>query len=446
VRSWRALLATVALLAAVAPACTGDGDEIVIGVVGPASGPLAEIGNASRRGAELAARDLNRVGGVDGRTVRIEFRDDAEAFRLPEILRDLALGKDAAAIIGPENLAAVATPSGPLREAETAFLSIVPEGDLGPSAFRLSPSAEDQAAVLARWLVEVRRFGRIAIASTDDPAGEAGSRAMAAALQAAGRPAVAARSFPPGLPDPSAVVAALRESRAGALVVWAGPDDAARLLRAVRDARWAVQVAGPLSLFDPDYRSLAGTATDDSAFVLPHRENWFTPELIEWFLGYSEASGVLTIPKQLTLIPALSYLDMLAYDAVKVVAEAVRRAGSADAGEVRAALEDGTEVPGVFASYRFTPDDHEAFGAESLWIARLSNLAFVYDADPRSDRETEIAFYKVQVSAYYVPQEFLRSERGRRIQRRILEQVLTDPENVSFFRPYRPPRPPPGPL
>ena len=60
-------------------------------------------------------------------------------------------------------------------------------------------------------------------------------------------------------------------------MVWAGPDDAARLLRAVRDADWAVQVAGPLTLFDPDYRSLAGSATDNSAFVLPRRENWFTP-------------------------------------------------------------------------------------------------------------------------------------------------------------------------
>ena len=440
------VLAAVVALGALAPACTGGGDEIVIGVVGPSSGPGAEIGLASRRGAELAAKDLNRTGGVAGRMIRIEYRDDAEAFRLPEILRDLAVGKRASAIIGPENLAAVANPTGPLREVSTPFLSIVPEGALGERVFRLSPSAADQAAVLAHWLTQVRGFRRVAIAAADDPAGAAGAEAMEAALREAGRPAVAVRRFPPGLPDPSPTVAALRESSPGALVVWAGPDDAARLLGAVRERRWGVQVAGPLTLFDPDYRSLAGASTDNTAFVLPRRKHWFTPELIEWFLGYSEAHGVLTIPKQLTLIPALSYLDMLAYDAVKVIAEAAGRAGSPEAAKVLAALEDGTTVKGVFADYAFDGERHEGFETEGLWMARLSNFAFLYDADPRADRELEITSYKVQVSAYYVPQEFLRTERGRRIQQRILDQVLTDPENVNFFRAYRPPRPPPGPL
>jgi branched-chain amino acid transport system substrate-binding protein len=428
------------------PACTGGGDEIVIGVVGPSSGPGAEIGLASRRGANLAAKDLNRTGGIGGRQIKIEYRDDAEAFRLPEILRDLAVGKKASAIIGPETLAAVANPSGPLREVSTPFLSIVPEGALGDRVFRLSPSADDQASVLAHWLVEVRRFERVAIAASDDAAGRAGAEAMERALGDAGRPPVAVRRFPAGLPDPSPVVAALRESNPGALVIWAGPDDAARLLGAVRDRKWGVQVAGPLTLFDPDYRSLAGTRTENTAFVLPHREHWFTQDLVEWFLGYNDAYGVLTIPKQLTLIPALSYLDMLAYDAVKLVAEAVSRGGSRDADEVLAALQDGAKVKGVFAEYRFDGSDHEGFEPDELWMARLSNFAFLYDADPRADRALEIASYKVQVSAFYVPQDFLRSPRGRRIQQRILDQVLTDPENVDFFRDYRPPRPPPGPL
>ena len=434
------------LISATLAGCTGGEDEVVIGVVGPSSGPQSEIGNAMRRGAELAAKDLNATGGVAGTRIKIEYRDDADAARLPEILRELAVGKEASAILGPENLAAVADPTGPLREVETPYLSIVPEGELGDRVFRLSPSATDQAAVLARWLVDVRGFERVAVVAADEPASVTGAEAVEAALRDAGRPPVEVGRFAPSVPDASPVVAGLRESNPDALVVWAGPDDAARVLRAVRDARWGVQVAGPLTLFDPDYRSLAGVATDNSAFVLPRRESWFTPELIDWFLGYSEEYGILTIPKRLTLIPALSYLDMLAYDAVKVVAEAVLRADSREAGDVLAALEDGTAVKGVFADYAFTPEDHEAFDADALWMARLSNFAFLYDADPRSDRETEIAFYKVQVSAYYVPQEFLRSPRGRRIQQRILDQVLTDPENVNFFRAYRPPRPPPGPL
>ena len=41
------------------------------------TGPLAESGDEVKRGAELAAKDINEAGGVNGRKIVLSIEDDA---------------------------------------------------------------------------------------------------------------------------------------------------------------------------------------------------------------------------------------------------------------------------------------------------------------------------------------------------------------------------------
>ncbi|HXC39109.1 MAG TPA: ABC transporter substrate-binding protein [Burkholderiales bacterium] len=54
----------------------GQSNPIRIGVILPLSGPASLLGNDFRTGAEIAAAQLNRAGGVLGRQVELVFRDD----------------------------------------------------------------------------------------------------------------------------------------------------------------------------------------------------------------------------------------------------------------------------------------------------------------------------------------------------------------------------------
>lgn len=444
---------SVALLLAAALAlsgCTGAKGDIVIGVVGPLSGPFAFVGEAQRRGAEIAADEINDEGGVGGRRIRLAVRDDSEFARIVGILRDLALRERAVAIVGPEIATPVLGANSPTARARIpVLLPYAPLGSVAPprtpNVFRLAPSDRDQAGVLASWLVRDRRIRTVAIAHAADTVGRGGAELVRAAVEERGGRVVAAKEFAPGDVDQTPVVADLERSGAGALVIWGAPADAARVGRAARRLRWDAQIAGPLGLFVADYRSLAGADSDDTAIVLPFRRDWFTVEVAAWFLGYFNRFGLTTLPRQRTLIPDLPILAMSAYDAVKLVAEAVRRAGTNPERMVRA-LESLRDFDGIATNYTFGPRDHEAYDAGDLWMARFYNFAVLYDVDRRSDREEQIAFYKIQVSAFYVPSAFFRTEQGARLQERILEDVLTNPEKVDFFRPYRAPRPPPGPI
>jgi hypothetical protein len=214
---------------------------------------------------------------------------------------------------------------------------------------------------------------------------------------------------------------------------------------AVRRIGWNVQIAGPVGLFVSDYRSLAGAASDATAITMPFRRDWFTSRVAGFFLRYETKFGIITLPRQRTLIPDLPVIAMASYDAVKLVAEAAKR-GGASGPKVSSALERIQKFQGMGTTYSFSPTDHEAFARDDLWMARFYNFAMLYDIDRRANRPEQIAFYKIQVSAIYIPPEFFRTDKGSQLQQRILEDVLTNPEKVEFFKAYRPPRAAPGPI
>ena len=63
-----------ALISCTRAACAQD---IRIAVVGSMTGPLAESGDEVKHGAELAAKDINEAGGVNGRKIVLSIEDDA---------------------------------------------------------------------------------------------------------------------------------------------------------------------------------------------------------------------------------------------------------------------------------------------------------------------------------------------------------------------------------
>lgn len=76
-----AVVGTVGLLSACSSATTSPGaaaskDPITIGVVGPQTGPLAEIGANQVAGAKVAIAQINKAGGIMGRQVKLADEDE----------------------------------------------------------------------------------------------------------------------------------------------------------------------------------------------------------------------------------------------------------------------------------------------------------------------------------------------------------------------------------
>ena len=178
---------------ATAPGVTGD--EIVFGISGPFTGPSKELGRGVRTGMELAFQSTKEAGGVHGRAVRLDVRDDGyEPDRTAANVRDM-LDKQAvfgfAGVVGtapcdkvlPLALDARRVFFAPYTGAR--FLRKTPPDRY---VFNYRAGYDDETAVTVRYLIAKRRIKpeQIAVFSQSDAFGDAGFAGVEKALRKAG--------------------------------------------------------------------------------------------------------------------------------------------------------------------------------------------------------------------------------------------------------------------
>lgn len=442
----RAAILLVVLACTAAVACApGPPDHVRIGLVVPLSGPRAYLGREVHDGAALAVEDVNESGGLLGEPVELVVRDDSDLVDVPGHLADLAERSRVTAVIGPETPGVLLGPRNPLSRRDVpAVLPTGFTGDLGDAAttvVRTVPGARAQARSLGRWLSQVRRIDAASVLVADPVEGSLARDAVVEALAGTGVDVAAVVEADPSAPDLGPAVARLRRASAGAgaVLLWAPPPLAARATAAVRAQGWDVQVMVPATAFVAEYRSLAGGAAEGVVFAFPFRDDWFTGRMERWFVRWHLRHGIGALAQLDTLVLDLPVAAAAAYDAVHLVAAAVREAGTREPAAVAAALVD-VRHDGLLRDYSFGGDrPREAWSADDLYVARFHHFAVVYDADPRLDRERQRRFYEFQVEASYLPDDVLEGPAGDLVRRLLRQRRGEAPD-------YEPPRPPPGPV
>jgi branched-chain amino acid transport system substrate-binding protein len=340
VRSHRLPLGALVATLLVA-ACGGDGGgEVVLGM----AGPFQEVfGAANRHGVELAVAEINAEGGVDGRPLRIEFRDDqGDGSRAAAIAQEFVDSARIAAVIGHVTsgamVAAAKIYDGHLAAVATTASSASLTG-ISPWVFRVISSDSANGVDLAHF---AERLGkrRAAVLYENDPYGR-------------------------GLAD------AFRRQFSGQIISF-DPIDGDGTDAEVHIA-WFVQRR-------PDLVFVAGTDRSGVALLREARRQGLTAD----FLGGDGWTGVVTDPvaAEGALVGApFTALDprpeaqrfveafrerfqsdpdgnaALAYDAVQVVVAGVRAVGT-DRAKLRRWLSERTgdrAIPGVTGAIAFQP-------------------------------------------------------------------------------------------
>ena len=358
----RALFACV--LAALLTAWWGSVAEakrppVRIGALHNLSGPLGSIGRPSLAGARLAVEQLNAGGGLLARRVKLVARDgrsDPAVVRAKA--RQLVRTPHVTAITGLNDTAMALAAARVAEQAHTVLLTSGATSPLVPIQFRgyyfMACFGDNTQAAAGAEFAYRRLGGRTAWLLLDDTTDF--TRLLARYFRerylALGGDILGEDTYAGGTPDFSAQIARIRALPAppDLLYVASGPDDSGRLVKQLRDAGVDEPIVSGDGYDTPLLLQDAGAAAHDvyfttHAFLTP---NTGTPRQRRFVADYQAAYGVA--PK--TAFAALGY------DAVMLVADAIKRAGSAKRTAIPAGLEATRAFPGVTGVISFAPGLH----------------------------------------------------------------------------------------
>lgn len=348
---------------------------ILIGGLFAQSGPAAVVGTPSKLVAEMTVDQINAMGGVLGRPVKLVSYDTESS---PDVAlrqaRQLVEGDHVLAIIGPTSTGEGLAVKKYTEEQHVPAImtvggdAVISGGKFGPYGWTFKAPQRTATAVEKIYeYLKGKNISKIAVMTATDAFGQDGLTELKDNAGKFGIEIVAEETFDPKGTDFSAQAFKLQAAKPQAAVVWTiGPAGgiAAKNFAALPGVRpLLIQCHGQPG---PSYLDLAGEAAGGT--VMPGTK-LMAPEslpdedpqklVIEAFIKAYKDSG---IQEKFPLNTHSGY----AYDALTLLRAGLEKAGTADPAALRDALEKLRGVVGVSGVYTLSSQDHNGLGADSL--------------------------------------------------------------------------------
>lgn len=355
-------------------------EPILVGGIFAETGRDAFIGLNALRAVKVKIRQINEAGGVLGRPLRL-IQYDTES--IPEvalrIARELAETDKVLAILGPSSTSeGMAVKQYIEAEKIPAIMAVgadavIAGGRFGEFAWTFK-TPQRTHSVAARVLAYLKGKGitRVGLLTSRNIFGQDGFNAFSVLAPKYGVTLVSTETIDPNGTDFSKEVSRLQACDAQAAVLWTvGPSHAwvAKALAALPGEKPFLVASH--AIVASTFLTLAGEAAEGAvmpatkllvAASLPGTDPQKTP--ITAFVDAYKAQG-------LTDASLWNVHSGYAADAVSLLALAIQKAGAADRGAVRDALENLRNVPGVSGVYSMSPKDHNGLPPESVIMLQV---------------------------------------------------------------------------
>ena len=323
----RTLLSTLAF--ALAGVCASAG-ELVVGHVGPFSGPLSVNGLANYEGGKACIDEVNAAGGVNGNTLKLVREDDQykpeETVRL---LREVTQRDKPVAFInllGSANVGAVLKDK-TLEDIKIPVVGVTPGADVlrnpgSPWLFHVHASDTAQLRRILNHLSTVG-FKDIAVVYQDIPFGHGGLKFIEEAASSFKLTIADRVAVPSAADDLAAQAARLRASKAQAYVMILVPNSGTSMVRDIRKHGDATPIYGMSYVPVKGILDKAGSDKAVGIGLAQVTPNTFSSSsgLIRRFHSAMDKHAAADVPH--------SQLHLIGYLSCRVLVEGLRQAGSA---------------------------------------------------------------------------------------------------------------------
>ena len=362
------ILASAAVLAAVASDLGAQSAPVKIGLSAAVSGGSAASGEAIKRGLTIAIDEINAKGGVlGGRKLELVVRDDeGNPSKGVTIARELVEREKVAAVFGGlhTTVALAQVPvwhelTTPYMGAWAAGTNITRNGRTPNYVFRVSASDDYVDRFLVRYATERLRKGKPGLLLENTAWGQSNEAGLSKWLGEKGVKAVGVEKFNWNDPDMSPQLLRLKGAGADLVMLVANAPEGAQVVKSRAKIGWEVPILSHWGISGGRFAELTGELSDGVVFIQTYSFFGRQNERGQYVLRQLREKFGVKGPEEVTAPVGTAN----AYDGLHLVALAIEQAKSADGPKVRDALESlRAEYAGLVKTYRrpFTPEQHDA--------------------------------------------------------------------------------------
>lgn len=380
-------LATLtAALTAAGPA--GAQEPIKIGWLSSLTGPLSSAAIAENQGVQFAVEEINKAGGINGRKIELLTRDTAgEPTKAVNLAQQLVFSDKVHFVIGPVNSGESLATVPILARAGTPNIVIGAIDELinekkYPLAFRAINTNTQWIEGANNYALNVLKRRKVAVIGDTSGYGTSSAKTASELLEKAGVKPVYSVLIDANKTDLTDEMTKAKAAGADVVMPWtAATGLMARILNTRGNMGWDVPIVGhpaimalPIKalLNKPEYWDNAYAAGYQSTTYVNGKLPDRTQKLVD---AIKPALG--------GKIDFTFWWVALGYDTVKIIEYAVRSNGSTDPGKFKDLLEKTKDFPGVYASYTWTPTNHNGFPDKNIVVNSANTFKDgSYDAAP----------------------------------------------------------------
>lgn len=351
---------------------------IKVGAIFAVTGPASFLGGPEARSAEMAVARINREGGINGEQVELIVKDSAGSpEKAVSFAKQLIEEERVVAIIGPSTSGESMAVKKIAEDGRTVLISCAAaEVIVDPVARYVFKTPQKDSFAARKIFAEMQRqsITTIAVASGNDGFGKAGKEQLEKLAPEFAIRVALSETYDSKATDLSALVAKMKANPAiQAVVNWSVAPAQAIIAKNMRQANWRVPLFQSHGFGNIRYAEAAGAAAEGIIFpcgLLLVAES-LPDEHPQKALLMQYKTEYETLHKE-----QASAFGGYAYDALNMVAAAVRSAGT-DRARVRDAVEGLKNFPGVGGVFSFSPEDHNGLDIDSFAMMTVKDGRFI---------------------------------------------------------------------
>jgi branched-chain amino acid transport system substrate-binding protein len=355
-----------------------DAPTVKVGAIFAVTGGAANLGGPEQKTAEMLVEKINKEGGVNGQKIELIVKDSGSK---PEnaisLAKQLIEEDKVLAIIGPSTSGETMAIKNICQEGKTILLSCAAAEDIvNPVASYVFKTPQKDSDVVRHiyQVMKAKGIKKIGVITSNDGFGVAGGKQLANLAGEYGITIAISEAYDKQETDLTGIITKVKSQDVQAVVNWSIVHAQSMVAKNMKQIGLNVPLFQSHGYGNIKYVQEGGEAANGTIFpcgrlliadLLPdnHPQKKLLVEYKKDYEGkYKEDA---------------STFGGHAYDAILILVEGIKKAGSTDKEKVREAIEN-LRVVGTAGVFKFSPKDHNGLGMDAVEMQTVKDGKFAF--------------------------------------------------------------------